>query len=256
MKAISFGTLKGGTGKTTTTFSTAGTLKSMGKNVLCIDIDPQANLTSNFGANSDEGLKTILDVFEDDETSPEKVIVSCNGIDLIPSTIKLTGTEMQLVNYPGREYILKNFFEDYKDFFNRYDYILIDTNPSMSILNQNAFIASDAIILVNEAGANSLGGSLIFMDLWEGITKRLRIQNNIKGFLINRFIKRTKMSNDFVECCRNHDRIKDLLFNTIVPVNVKLAEAETENVPINEYAPTATGALSFKEFTKELIERV
>ncbi|TCO69477.1 ParA family protein [Marinisporobacter balticus] len=255
MKVISFGTLKGGTGKTTTTFSTAGILQEMGKKVLCCDLDPQANLTYNFGINVDEDTKTLLDVFEDDETLPVKVVQHCDGIDLIPSTIKLTGTEMQLVNYPGREYILKNFIEDHHDFFNQYDYVLIDTNPSMSILNQNAFISSDAIILVNEAGAHSLTGSLLFMDLWEGITKRLRIKNNIKGFLINRF-RKTKISNEFVSHCKTHARINDILFNTIIPINVKVAEAETESTPISAYSKNSTGAIAFKNFVKELIERV
>lgn len=256
MKKIVFGTLKGGTGKTMTTFTTSWLLAEMGKKVLAVDVDPQANLSSNF--NISEKNDTIIDVFEIEGIEPHEVIrkTKHKNIDLIPSNVMLTSTEMKLITLAGREYILSDFINDNLDYFeNEYDYILIDTNPSMSVVNQNAFIAADAIILVNEPGQHSLDGSKTFMKLWSNITKRLKIENNIKGFLINRY-RKCNIADEFIEFCNSDETIKELLFKSVIPTNVKLTETEVEKTGINLYSKRSKGYAAYKNFVNELIERV
>lgn len=259
MKVISTATLKGGTGKTMTCFDVSSILAEEGKKVLVIDCDPQANITSNLGIDA-EDMVSIKEIFEKD-ISPKEVIISkpiddLPTLDIIPSNIFLTTTEMQIISFTGRELLLKNYINSNLEFFNQYDYIFIDTNPSMSVINQNAFIVSDAIILVNEVGFNSLAGSELFIRLWSQIAKRIGIKNNIKGFVINRFDKRNKLSNEFLEHCKGKEYIKDVLFNTVIPVNIKLTESELSNTPINLYDKHSTGYKAYYELTKEIVERV
>lgn len=178
MKVITIGTLKGGTGKTTTTFNLAGCLAEDSK-VLLIDCDPQANLSQDCGVDiTDQSADSIKSVF-DSYLSPEKTIVKnlipeLPNLDVLPSNIWLMETEMQLVNRAGREFILSNYINDNKIFFEQYDYILCDTNPSMSIINQNAFYLADDIVLVSDVSKNGLTGIELFDYLWSKAARDLR----------------------------------------------------------------------------------
>lgn len=261
MKILSFATLKGGVGKTMSVFSVSSILaKEFNKKVLCIDVDPQGNLTNNFGIDS-ENIATVKEVFENEEIKFDDVVIKkpikeIPNLDVIPSNIFLTGTEMRIINLTGREFLLRNYIKDNLEHFKKYDYIIIDTNPSISVINQNAFIASDGIFLVNEVGFNSLSGSQLFITLWIQIAKRLGLENNIKGFLINRFDKRTKLAEEFLNYCKETNFIKDIIFDTVIPVNVKLSESELENKPINIFDKTSSGYKGYEKFTEELIERM
>ena len=257
MKVISFATLKGGTGKSMITFNVAGALAERGKKVLCIDGDPQANLSSKLCQSNQEG--TLMDVFEFEDVKPSSVIKGTHieNIDAICTNINMTQTEFKLVTIPGRELILENFIEDNKSFFEaNYDYILIDTNPSFSVINQNVFLASDGIILVNDPSLDSLNGSKTFIQLWGQVLKRLRRPDNIKGFLINQYMKRRNIFEEFVDHCSQDEIIGKLLFKSLIPHTVKFAEANMENKTINIYDKKSDASIMLSEFVDELIERV
>ena len=190
MKIIAFGTLKGGTGKTSTLFNLGGLLAEHHK-VLLVDADPQFNLTSNAGVSvTNMGLRTLKDVFEGNVTAREAIykspIKALSNLDIIPSSIQLTATELNIVNFAGREQILSNFVFDNRDTLQEYDYILIDTNPNLGMINQNVFNAADAIVLVSDVSFNSITGAEFFIALWESIRERLRKPDNVAGLLLLR----------------------------------------------------------------------
>jgi len=261
-KIVTFGTLKGGTGKTTAVFSSSGILSERGYKVLIIDADPQGNVTSNLGVDeTKKGYLCIKDILEKDYLSPYEVVIKAPikelpNLDLIGASMALTSTEMNIISLTGREYLLKTYIKRHIDFFNRYDFILIDTNPSMSIINQNSFIASDKIIIVSDLGVNSLKGVELFIALWEDILLRLDIKNNICGILINKFIKHSHIGKEFMEYCKEEEDINKLLFKTCISDSEILPICELENRPINiGYKETEVYG-EFSAFVDELLERV
>ena len=258
MITLTFGTLKGGVGKSSTLFNIAGILSENNK-VLVIDLDPQSNTTNNFNIDISLDKNNMKNVFEE-ELDPEKIVIKnviseLPNIDLLPSSIFLTSTEMRLISQAGRENILKNYFHDNQDFFNQYDYILLDTNPSMSVINQNAFVVSDHILLVSDVSINSLNGAELFIALWNDIQSRLRLTNNISGFIINMFDKRIKLSGEFLDFCKSNEQVRDLLFNTYIPTNVKLKECELDAKPINVFDEKCMGYNAYKKLITEMSER-
>lgn len=260
MKIIACATLKGGVGKSLTAFNLCGFLAEKGYRVLAIDMDPQGNLTNNLGVDRTvDGFKSIKDILEKqcgvDEVILESVIKELPGIDLIGSSIFLTRTEFQITSLAGRENILRNYLEDNKEKFNQYDYIIIDTNPSMSIINQNALVVADSIILLSDVSMNAFEGAQLFMALWEDICKNLRIKNNVKAMLVNNFDKRIKLAKDYIGFCMEDEEIGPMLLNTIIPVNVKLKESELEAKPINIFDKTSKGYEAFSKLVEELYER-
>ncbi|MBC8059507.1 MAG: ParA family protein [Clostridiaceae bacterium] len=261
-KIITFGTLKGGTGKTATASATVGILAQLGNKVLAIDADPQANLTSNLGIDETvEGYMGIQDIFEDSDVDINKVIIKTPiaelpTLDAIGSSILMSATELKIINYAGRELLIKNYLNKNKDMFAEYDYIIIDTNPSMSVINQNCFILSDAIILVSDVGMNSIKGIELIDALWGNICERLSIPNNIKGILLNKIDQRNSLSNDFIEYCEEDPEIKKLLFKNYIPINVKISETELLKKPINLTFNSSVGSKAYSKFVEELIERI
>ncbi len=259
MKILTFGTLKGGTGKTIPVFSLGGILAELGYNVLLIDVDPQANLTNNLGIETiDVETKTVKNIFDDKNVNIESLILKpiekLKTLDIIPSTIRLTSTEMNIISFPGREFLLKNYIKKNTAFLSQYDFILFDTNPSMSVINQNALVSSDYIILVNDCGLNAVIGSSMFLNLWDNFIENLGLKNNITGILINKFDKRIKLQKETIEYC--NEEFPRLVFKSIIPQNSKLLESEVERLPINIYDKKSTGYQYYKAFTDELLERI
>jgi chromosome partitioning protein len=235
MKIITVGTLKGGTGKTTTIFNLSGVLGAT-KKILLIDTDPQCNLSSDTGVDvTKQGIKTIKNIFDGDvlfkEIVYKKPIECLPNIDIIPSSIQLTTTEFNIMSVAGREQILNNFIKDNQAAFNEYDYVLIDTNPSMSIINQNAFFIADSIILVSDVSLNGIQGAELFIALWENARKNLRKADNIKALIINNYDRRIKLSGELLDYCRENEGVRDLMLNTVIPSAVKLKESEIEHKP-------------------------
>lgn len=257
MKIITVGTLKGGTGKTTTTFNLAGCLAEEHK-VLLIDCDPQANLSQDCGIDiTNQTAPSIKSVF-DSYLAPEKTVVrspiaELPNLDVLPSNIWLTETEMMMVNRSGRERILDNYMADNRKFFERYDYIICDTNPSMSVINQNAFFIADSIVLITDISKNGLTGIELFDYLWSKAAKDLRKENNIKAVLLNNSDQRTTLSRELLEYCQYDKDLKELLVLPVIPQAIRIKETSVEHKPINVYEPPQKDVSKEREIFREVV---
>ena len=267
MKITTFGTLKGGVGKTMLCFNIGGILSQLGHRVLIIDSDLQGNLTNNIGVDRTKaGLRTTYDIYAVEDgaaPAPEELVLRAPNakmpmLDMIPGSIFLHRAELKLSQISGREQVFKNYLDDNRAFFEQYDHILIDTNPSMSIVNQNAFLASDAILLVADVSMNALEGAQLFIALWEEARRRLRHPDNIKGFIINDLDSRNKLSADFLEYLKTAPELEDIRaikMNTIIPRNVRITESELAATPISLYDINSKGCRAIAELIEELQER-
>lgn len=259
MRIIAVGTLKGGTGKTTTVFNLAGCLAEKSK-VLLIDCDPQANLSQDCGIDiANQDLDSIKSVF-DNYIEPSKTIIKgpikeLPNLDLLASNIWLTETEMLLVNRSGRERILYNYITDNKEIFEKYDYIICDTNPSMSIINQNAFFIADSIILMTDISKNGLTGVELFDYLWSKAAKDLRKENNIKALILNNSDSRTLLSKELLEYCKEDEDLNKILIDKVIPQAIKIKETSLEHKPINVYKPNSKEHDIYNELVEMLQER-
>lgn len=264
MKIITMATLKGGAGKTMNTFNIAGILAETYK-VLLIDVDPQCNLSNNCGVDiADPDLKTVRDILgkqPEDQPAPEEVIyktpiADLPNLDVIPSSIMLFDTEMNMVNATGRENFLKYYIDDNKEYFeNTYDYILIDTNPSMSIININAFYIADSIVLTSDVSTNSISGAELFCSLWKSKRKPLRKENNIAALILCNFDKRTNLGKDLIEYTGDAEFSQDIIIKTVVPATVKLKNTEVEHQPVNVLYPKDEIRKIYDNIVNELREK-
>jgi chromosome partitioning protein len=259
LKVITIGTLKGGTGKTSTLFNLAGLLAER-FNVLLIDVDPQTNLSLNCGVDiTVKNLKTSKNIFEGREPLNNLIFKSpvreLPNMDIIPSSIGMTATELQIVSLAGRENILRNFFLDNEEALNAYDYILIDTNPSMGVINQNAFLAADSIILISDISLNGIQGAELFITLWGGIRERLRKADNIKALVINNYDKRIKLSAELMDYCKENDAISPIILNTVIYNSVQIKNSELEHKPISLLYKNSVIHEAYKNIAQELTER-
>lgn len=266
MKVVTFGTLKGGVGKTMLCFNIGGILSQLGYKVLIVDSDLQGNLTNNIGIDrTGADLPTMYDIYnvEGNQPTPNTLILKSPNeripnLDIIPGSIFLHRAELKLSSVSGREQVLKNYMDDYHDFFADFDYILIDTNPSMSVVNQNAFLVSDSILLISDVSMNALEGAQLFIALWEESRRRLRIPDNIKGFIVNDFDTRNRLSVDFLEYLRTAEDLGDiraLLMDTVIPRNIKITESELAATPISLYDIRSKGCVAITALIDELIDK-
>jgi chromosome partitioning protein len=177
------------------------------------------------------------------------------NIDIIPSGIALTATELQIVSLAGRENILRNFMLDNKDTLSEYDYVLIDTHPSMGVINQNAFHAADSIILVSDISLNGVQGAELFITLWGNIRKQLRKDDNVKALILNNFDKRIKLSAEMMEYCKDNESIKHIVLNTVIYNSVQIKNSELEHKPVNIIHKNSVIHEAYKNIINELFER-
>ena len=260
-KIISVGTLKGGVGKTSLIFNMAGMLSEQGNKVLLIDLDPQSNTTANCNVSLEKGDFTSSNLFVEQALMYliiKKNVIPGLDIDLIPASIALTSTEMIISGTAARERILINYFEDNAATLEQYDYILIDTNPSMSIVNQNAFVSADDIILVSTTAINSYSGAEMFIKLWSDICKRMRMNMNISAFIMNQVEKNTKLAKDFIDNFIYTDEsiVKDIALKAYIPKNISLNDSnEMENMPINLFDKKAKSYEGYLAVMSELKDK-
>lgn len=238
MKIIAFGTMKGGTGKTTLAFNLAGLLAEKHK-VLLWDLDPQCNLSQSAGMDiNTRDVYTTKDVFDAPETSPEKIAICLeDNLWIMPGSIDLTLTEATLPSKAGRELIVRYYIEDNIEFFHQFDYVLLDTNPSMCNVNQNGFVAADSIVLVSDVSLHSIRGAELFMYLWEDIRRSLRLPETIKALVLNNYDSRTKLAGELMEFCSQKDNLRDLVIPTVIPARVAMKQTAIEGKPINQLQP-------------------
>ena len=260
-KVVAFGTLKGGTGKTTVAFNIGGILAEKYK-VLFIDVDPQANLTDNLGINTAwQDAVTVRHIFNNPTTVDAssciilEPIPDLPNVDLIPSHIRLTATEMRLVTSPGRERILQRWMKRNEAALSVYDYILIDTNPSMGVVNQNAFLVADSIILVSDVSRKAIQGAQLFTYLWGEVTDAMQIEDKVRAIILNNYDRRTRLSKNLFEYYKEDEEFGSILINTVVPNRVEIKTTELKYSTINMLAPDSDSCEAFRNIVSELFER-
>lgn len=251
-KAIAIFNQKGGVGKTTTNINLAACLALKGKKILVLDIDPQGNTTSGIGIIKKGLKKTSYEILVEDRVKPSEAILSTGlkNLDIIPASVKLAGAEIELVQLEGRERRLKRAIDMIKD---DYDYIFIDCPPSLGLLTINSLTAVDSVLIPIQCEFYALEGVSQLMSTIELVKKNLNRGLEIEGVILSMFDGRTNLSIQVVEEVKKYFR--DKVYATVIPRNVRLAEAPSYGMPITEYDPKSKGALAYMEFAKEFLEQ-
>ncbi len=250
---ISIVNQKGGVGKTTTSVNLADSLARKKQKVLLIDFDPQGNATSSFGIDKNAQEKTIYDALINHVPISEVILKNIRrNLDIIPANIQLTGAEIEMINIVSRETILKDLLTD--DIKNLYDIILIDCAPSLGLLTVNSLLASDGILIPIQAEYYALEGVTQLMSTYEMVKQNFNADLEIFGVLITMFDTRTQLSHQVAAEIKNY--FDTLVFDTVIPRNVRLSEAPSFGVPIQEHDKWSKGARSYKALAKEVINRV
>ena len=250
-KAIAIFNQKGGVGKTTTNINLAACLALKGKRVLILDIDPQGNTTSGIGVSKKSLDNTIYDILVEENFDPREAIIktSVEGLDLIPASVDLAGAEVELVQIDGRETALKDGMDKIRD---EYDYIFIDCPPSLGLLTINSLAAVDSVLIPIQCEFYALEGVSQLVSTIELVKRSLNPSLEIEGVILSMFDGRTNLSAQVVQEVKKY--FGDKVYSTIIPRNVRLAEAPSFGMPITEYDPKSKGAEAYMEFAEEFLE--
>lgn len=248
-KIISIFNQKGGVGKTTTNINLSSYVASMGKKVLMLDIDPQGNSTSGLGIDKNKLENSIYDVIMG--ISPKEAVINTKveNLYIIPSSIELAGAEIELTAKMSRESRLKDALTDIKD---EYDYIFIDCPPSLGLLTINALTASDSVVIPIQCEFYALEGVEQLMNTIQLVRKNLNKNLEVQGVVMSMFDGRTNLSIEVVEEVKKH--FKGKVYTSIIPRNVRLAEAPSYGLPIMLYDKNCRGAEAYMELAQEFIE--
>ena len=250
-KTIAIANQKGGVGKTTTAINLAASLAMNRKRVLLIDADPQANATSGLGVEPKQMTSTIYECLVDDYPMHSAAVATCvEGLDIVGSRIDLVGAELELINKGDRENVLRRSIDDVKQ---TYDYILIDCSPSLGLITVNALTAADSVIIPVQAEYFALEGISKLLNTVRIIKSKLNPDLRIEGFLLTMYGARLRLANQIYEELKSH--FGDMVFNTVIPRNIKLSEAPSHGLPAILYDPSSRGATSHTQLARELIAR-
>jgi len=251
-RIIAVANQKGGVGKTTTSINLSSALAEEGKRVLVIDTDPQGNTTSGFGLDKNTIEDTIYELMigecNIEECIRKNIMEDLPGIDIIPANINLSAAEIELIDVPKKEYILKEEVEKIKD---DYDFIIIDCPPSLSMLTVNAMTTATKVLVPIQCEYYALEGLSQLVHTINLVKKRLNPSLEMEGVVFTMFDARTNLSLQVVENVKEH--IDENVFKTIIPRNIRLAEAPSYGLPINLYEPKSAGAEAYKLLAEEVI---
>ncbi len=248
-KTLSVCNQKGGTGKTTSSVNISSCFALLGKKVLLIDLDPQANATSGLGINRHNIQKSTYHALLE-ELTIEEVILKTNvpNLDLVPSNLDLTGAEIELVGALGREHRLKRALAPVKD---RYDYIIMDAPPSLGLLTINALCAADAILIPVQCEYYALEGLTQLLNTVELVKNNLNPNLQIQGVFLTMADLRTNLSREVIQEVKNH--FKEKVYETVIPRNIRLSEAPSYGKPITLYDRHSIGAQKYEELSREIL---
>lgn len=250
-KIISICNQKGGTGKTTTTVNLSSSLAELGKKILIIDADPQGNATSGVGINKNELELSVYDLLLNKATAEDVILHTVySNLDIIPCNINLTGAEIELVGVFSREARLKTALKEVKD---NYDFIFIDSPPSLGLLTLNSLVASDSIIIPIQCEFYALEGVSQLVKTIRLIKEGLNADLMIEGVLLTMADYRTNLTAEVIGEIKEY--FKEKVYQSVIPRNIRLSEAPSHGKPINYYEKASVGAVKYMELAYELLPR-
>lgn len=250
-RIIAIANQKGGVGKTTTAINLSACLAELGEKVLAIDMDPQGNMTSGLGIDKNNVEYTVYDLIIG-EAEINQVICkeALENLDVLPANVDLSAAEIELIGIDNKEYIIRDEVEKVK---NNYDYIIIDCPPSLSMLTINAMTTADTVLVPIQCEYYALEGLSQLIHTIDLVKERLNPRLEMEGVVFTMYDARTNLSLQVVENVK--ENLNKTIYKTIIPRNIRLAEAPSHGMPINMYDPKSAGAENYRLLTEEVIHK-
>ncbi len=243
---------KGGCGKTTTVVNLATSLALLGKAVLVVDMDPQGNSTTSFGFEKKELEKTVYTALTKECTVQQAAVpTKIKNLFILPSNIDLSGIEIELSQEDNYHIALKELLKPIKDIF---DYIIIDLPPSLGVITINSLVAADSVLIPIQAEYFALEGLADLMKTIQLVDQRLKSPTPIKGILLTLYDSRTRLGREVYKELKKFFNKKEYIFKTVIPRNIRLAEAPSYGEPCITYDAESKGALAYFKLAKEILE--
>lgn len=250
-RIIAIANQKGGVGKTTTSINLSSCLAEKGKKVLAIDLDPQGNMTSGLGVEKESVENTVYELILGECTIKESISKTVvDNLTIIPSNVNLAGAEIELLGINDKEYILRTAVDYIRD---DYDFIIIDCPPSLNMLTVNAMTTADTVLVPIQCEYYALEGLSQLIHTINLVQERLNPKLQIEGVVFTMYDVRTNLSNQVVDTVK--ENLDTKIYNTMIPRNIRLAEAPSYGIPINMYDSKSAGAESYRNLAKEIIDR-
>ena len=250
-RIIAIANQKGGVGKTTTAINLSASLAALGKKVLAIDMDPQGNMTSGLSVDKNSVENSIYDLLIGEAGIKECIHYDVyENLDVLPSNIDLSAAEIELIGVDNKEFIVKNEVEKVKD---NYDFVIIDCPPALSMLTINAMTTADSVLVPIQCEYYALEGLSQLIHTIELVQERLNPELKMEGVVFTMYDARTNLSLQVVENVK--ENLNQNIYKTIIPRNIRLAEAPSYGMPINLYDSRSTGAESYKLLAEEVIKK-
>lgn len=250
-KTISIVNQKGGVGKTTTAINLAASLAVFEYKTLIIDADPQANTTSGLGFDPKDVRTGLYEVLVNEVPASDAILqTDFTHLDILPSNIDLVGAEIELINVPNRERLMRHALDKVR---NNYDFVIIDCSPSLGLITTNSLVASDSVIIPVQCEYFALEGLGKLLNTVKIIQSNLNPELQIEGLLLTMYDTRLRLSNQVVEEVKMH--FQDLVFDTIIQRNTKLSEAPSFGVAVITHDAESKGAINYLNLAKELLQK-